>query len=146
MNYFKEAERVLSNRKSLDHSLLNLYRRKERLVNSGAPQGVTGLDPAKPYVAGGAVNDTMTDCLDLIEVNKEIKITEAKIKEIDDIIGQLKENSKKVLTLWYIDMRTKEQMLCDLHFASFSTLYDNRNKAIGEFAILYFGAPALDAI
>lgn len=146
MNYFKEAEHVLSSRKNLDRSLLNLYRRKERLVDSGAPQGLTGLDPAKPYVTGGAVNDTMTDCLDLMEINKEIKVTEAKIKEIDDVIGQLKEDSKKVLTLWYIDLRTKEEMLGEFHVSSFSTLYDSRNKAIGAFAILYFGAPALDAI
>lgn len=146
MNYFKEAERVLINRKSLDRSILNLYRRKDRLIDSGAPQGITGLDPAKPYVSGGAVNDTMSDCLDLIEVNKEIKVTEAKIKEIDDVIAQLKEESKKVITLWYVEMQTKEQMLGDLHFASFSTLYETRNKAVGEFAILYFGASALDAI
>lgn len=146
MNYFKEAERILSNRKTIDRSLQNLKRRRDRLVDSGAPQGVTAIDPAKPYVSGGMLEDTMTECLDLMQVNKEIKITEEKIKEIDAVISQLKPENKKILTLWYKDLRTKEQMLDDLHFSSFSTLYDNRNRAIGEFAILYFGAPALDAI
>lgn len=146
MNYFKEAEHVLANRKNLDRSLLNLYRRKDRLLDSGAPRELDGMDPSKPYVDGGTVNNTMQDCLDLNEVIKEIKITEAKIKEIDDIIGQLQEERRKILTLWYIDLHTKEQLLNDLHFASISTLYDNRNRAIGEFSILYFGAQALDAI
>lgn len=146
MNYFKEAERVLSNRKGLDSSILNLYRRKERLIDSGAPQGITGLDPAKPYVSGGTVNDTMSDCLDLIEVNKEIKITEAKIKEIDDVVDQLSDENKKILKLWYVDVKSKEDICDILHFESRTSLYGIRNKAIGQFAVLYFGAAALDAI
>lgn len=145
MNYFKEAEHVLSSRKALDRSLLNLYRRKERLIDSGAPQRVTGLDPAKPYVTGGAVDDTMHDCLDLVEVNKEIKITEAKIKEIDNVIGQLNDDGKSILSLWYIDGITKDEMCEKLHYASRKSLYDHRNRAIGEFAVLYFGAAGLDA-
>lgn len=145
MNYFKEAEHVLSNRKNLDRSLLNLYRRQERLIDSGAPQGLTGLDPAKPYVTGGAVNNTMTDCLDLVEINKEIKVTEAKIKEISDVIGQLSDDGKMVLSLWYIDGITKDEMCEKLHYASRKSLYDRRNRAIGEFAVLYFGAWGLDA-
>lgn len=146
MNYFKEAEKVLVNRKNLDRSLLNLYRRKDRLVDSGVPSALTGLDPAKPYVSGGAVNNTMNDCLDLIEIQKEIKITEAKIKEIDDVIGQLKEEHKNILSLWYIDCKTKDEMCGILHYATRKSLYDIRNPAIGEFAVLYFGALALDAI
>lgn len=146
MNYFKEAEHVLSNRKNLDRSLLNLYRRKERLLDSGAPKDISGLDPAKPYVSGGMVTDTMTECLDLNEVIRDIKITEAKIKEIDDVIEQLKPESKAILATWYIDLKSKEEMCSALHYESRSTLYDKRNRAIGEFAILYFGAPALNAI
>lgn len=145
MNYFKEAEHVLSSRKALDRSLLNLYRRKERLIDSGAPQEITGLDPAKPYVTGGTVNDTMTDCLDLVEINKEIKITEAKVNEIDDIIGQVSDEGKGILSLWYIDGITKDEMCEKLHYASRKSLYDHRNRAIGEFAVLYFGAVGLDA-
>lgn len=145
MNYFKEAEHVLSSRKNLDRSLLNLYRRKERLIDSGAPQGLTGLDPAKPYVTGGTVNDTMTDCLDLVEISKDIKVTEAKIKEVDDVIGQLGDENKRILKLWYIDLKNKDEMCGILHYESRSTLYDKRNRAIGEFAVLYYGAAALDA-
>ena len=146
MNYFKEAEHVLSNRKNLEQSLLNLNHRKERLIDSGVPPQLNGLDPAKPYVTGGAVNDTMTDCLDLIEINKEIKITEAKIKEIDSVIGQLNDENKKILMLWYIGLESKEEICAVLHYESRSTLYDKRNRAIGEFAVLYYGAAALDAI
>ncbi len=146
MNYFKEAEHVLSNRNRLDRSLLNLYRRQNRLVDSGTPQSLTGLDPAKPYVSGGMVNDTMTDCLDLIELQKEIKITEAKIKEIDDVINQLEDEQKNLLKLWYIDLNSKEEMCRTMRYESRTTLYDKRNRAIGEFAILFYGAPALDAI
>ena len=146
MNYFREAQTVLSNRKKLEQSLKNLNHRKNRLIDSGAPQELTGLDPAKAYVSGGTVNDTMADCLDLIQINKEIKITETKIKEIDDVIQQLQEENKKVLTLWYIDLKGKEEMCDILHIASRSTLYDSRNKAIGEFSLLYFGGAALNSI
>lgn len=146
MNYFKEAEHVLSSRKILDRSLLNLYRRQNRLIDSGVPHEVTGLDPAKPYVSGGMVNNAMTDCLDLIEIQKEIKITEAKIKEIDDVIGQLQGEDQATLKAWYIDLKSKDEICMDMHYESRSTLYDKRNRAIGEFAILYYGAPALDAI
>lgn len=146
MNYFKEAEKVLSNRKNLDRSLLNLYRRKDRLVDSGVPPKLSALDPSKPYTNGGAVNDAMTDCLDLVEVQKEIAITKAKIDEIDDVIGQLQEDHKKVLRLWYIEIKSKEEMCDIMRFESRTSLYDIRNRAIGQFAILYFGAPALDAI
>ena len=146
MNYFKEAEHVLSSRKNLEQSLLNLHHRKERLIDSGVPPKLNGLDPAKPYVTGGAINDTMADCLDLIEINKEIKVTEAKIKEIDSVIGQLNDENKNILMLWYIGLKSKEEICADLHYESRSTLYDKRNRAIGEFAVLYYGAAALDAI
>lgn len=145
MNYFKEAEHVLSNRKNLEQSLRNLNHRKERLIDSGVPPKLNGLDPAKPYVTGGAVNNTMKDFLDLIELNKEIKVTEAKIKEIDSVIGQLNNDGKTVLSLWYINGITKDKMCEKLHYASRKSLYDSRNRAIGEFAILYFGALGLDA-
>ncbi len=115
------------------------------MIDSGAPQKITGLDPAKPYVTGGIVNNTMTDCLDLVETNKEIKITEAKIKEIDDVIGQVNDDGRNVLSLWYIESITKDEMCEKLHYASRKSLYDHRNRAIGEFAVLYFGAAGLDA-
>lgn len=136
---------MLSSRKNLEQSLLNLHHRKERLIDSGVPPKLNGLDPAKPYVTGGAVNDTMKDCLDLIEINKEIKVTEAKIKEIDSVIGQLSNDGKKVISFWYIDGITKDEICEKLHYASRKSLYDSRNRAIGEFAILYFGALGLDA-
>ena len=145
MNYFREAQTVLSNRKKLESSLKNLSCRKNRLIDSGVPQGLTGLDPAKPYVSGGAVNDTMADCLDLIQINKEVAITKAKIKEIDDVIGQLSKDKKDLLNLWYIDYKTKDEICESLHYASRKSLYDHRNRAIGEFAILYFGASGLNA-
>lgn len=146
MNYFKEAEKNLSNRKNLGKALRNLYKRQNRLLSSGAPKPPTAIDPAKPYVSGGMVNDTMTDCLDLVEVQKEIAITKAKIKEIDDVIKQLPEESKKILSLWYIEEKDKDDMCEIFHCATRQTLYDKRNKAIGEFAVLSFGAPALYAI
>jgi hypothetical protein len=146
MNYFKEAENVLYHRSKLQKALINLGHRRERLIYDGAPKDITGLDPSKQYVSGGSMNDTMSACLDLVEIQKNIRTTESEIKEIDDVLHQLSSEDCELLSLWYIDGLTKDEICAELHFATRKSLYDKRNKAIGEFAILYYGAPALSVI
>jgi hypothetical protein len=92
------------------------------------------------------VNNTMQDCLDLIQVQKDIADTESEISEIDDVLKQLSPDDCELLSLWYIDRLAKEVICEELHFAIRKSLYDHRNKAIGEFAILYFGANAMKSV
>lgn len=146
MNYFKEAERVLTHRNSLDKALENLISRRAHLMSKGAPHDIGGMDYSQPYVEAGTVNDTMQDCLDLIEVQKEIASTQAEIKLIDSVIDQLTAQSKKLVILWYIQAKPKEQIREELERESSTTIYTMRNKAVGEFALLYFGAGAMSSV
>ena len=143
MNYFKEAERILMSRRTLERSLNNLRRRLQHTMRNGAPHDISGIDYSQPYAKESAVNDTMKDYLDIIEIKNEIKTTESEIKFIDDVISQLSEQSKKVLNLWYVEKKTKDEIRETLEKDGSTTIYSMRNKAIGEFALLYFGAGAL---
>ena len=146
LNYVKEAEEILKSRKTLDEKIRSLNRQIARIMNSGTPHEIKGIDYSQPKVKGGAVDDTMTDCISIIEANKEIKLAKAKIEEIDDVIGQLQEESKKILTLWYIDLKTKSEICNILNYGSMQSIYDKHRRGIEEFALLYFGAPALYSI
>lgn len=143
MNYFKEAERILSSRSKLDKALQNLEARKNRLIQSGAPREINGMDYAKAYTKTNFVNDTLQDYLDLIEVEKEIKVTTQKVDEIDNIVGQLSKLNEKIITLWYIEKKSKEEIAKIIDVFSNTTAYNLRNKAVSEFTLLYFGAVAL---
>lgn len=143
MNYFKEAERVLMSRRNLERSITNLKRRLAHIVNSGTPRDIGGMDYSQPYAKESMVNDTMKDCLEIVETKKEIATTREEIDLIDDVINQLSEKSKKVISLWYVEEKTKDEIREALKSEGSSTIYSMRNKAIGEFAVLYFGAGAL---
>jgi len=143
LNYFKEAERVLMSRRNLERSVTNLNRRLAHIVNSGTPRDISGMDYSQPYAKESMVNDTMKDCLEIVEIKKEIATTKEEINLIDEVIDQLSEKSKKVISLWYVSGKTKDEIREALESEGNTTIYSIRNKAIGEFAVLYFGAGAL---
>jgi hypothetical protein len=146
INYFKAAERTLSERGNLERALENLTRRKARIVQRAGPQGVQVTDYSKPYVSGGGANDALTDCLELAEVMREIETTRETIEEIDGVLSQLEQSDAVLLRAWYIDRRTKEEIAEELNYSSTTTVYDLRNKAVSSFAILYYGAGSLASI
>ena len=53
INYFKAAERVLSNRGTLERALVNLERWRKRVIQRSAPKGIQSTDCSRPYVSGG---------------------------------------------------------------------------------------------
>ena len=146
MNYFKSAEQVLSSVPALKRSLQNLERRKERIIENGAPGELGAVDPSKPYVNSTFVSDTLNDLLELNEVTKCIKLTEAKLEEIEGVLSQLEEEQRKILVMWYIERRKKESIAEALAYESITTVYDKRNRAVAEFALSYYGAAALSSI
>lgn len=146
MNYFKEAENVLRHRKKLNKSLENLKHRRARLLGSGLPRGVGGMDYASPSVDGGMVSNTMQDCLELVQTQKDISGTEAKIKEVDDVLKQLSDDDRKILMMWYVEDKHKDEICLEFHYANRQSVYDRKNKAVIEFAVLYFGAGAMDYV
>ena len=122
MNYFKAAEQVLSSVTTLKRALENLERRKERLIESGAPREPGAIDYSKPFTDAHFVSDTLGELL------------------------ELSEEYKKIIVLWYIEKRSKESIMEVLYIESLTTVYNLRNRAVAEFALLYYGASALPSI
>lgn len=146
MNYFKAAEQVLETVPTLERALENLRRREQRLIDSGKPRELGAIDYSKPFIDSHYANDTLNDLLEFAECNRNITTTKAKLDEINDIIDQLTDEHKKLIILWYIEKRSKENIMQALYIESLTTVYNIRNKAVAEFALLYYGASALPSI
>lgn len=65
-----------------------------------------------------------------------------KIDEIDSVLQQLDPQDAELLRLWYIERESKEEIAAQVNYASRTSIYDLRNKAVAGFAVLYFGADA----
>lgn len=145
INYFKAAERTLSNRGTLERALENLKRRREQVIRRGATRGLQSTDYSRPYVSGGGANDALSDCLELAEIEREIATTRETVEEIDRVLAQLDKADATLLRAWYIEGRPKEEIAASLAYSSRASVYDLRNKAVSAFALLYFGAGALSS-
>ncbi len=146
MNYFKAAEQVLASVPTLKTALENLERREKHLLESGAPQELGAIDYSKPFTNSHYVSDTLNELLELAECRRNIAETKKAITEIETIIGQLDDEHKKLVILWYIEKRSKEEILEEMFIESLTTIYNLRNRAVAEFALLYYGASALPSI
>ena len=146
MNYFKAAEQVLSSVPDLERSLENLEHRKERLLSEGSPRGIAELDFDKPFVDTRYINKTLTEALSLSECARCIDKTRSDLKEIRAIIEQLPDELRRLVYLWYIEKKPKEEIMQSMEIYSNSTIYAKRNKAVAAFALLYYGSPALGSI
>lgn len=142
INYFDAAENTLRARGMLETALGNLERKKERILRYGAPSEYPSADMSKPYTSSKAVNDTLAECVELAEVVREITMTREKIEEIDRVLGQLDGDDARILRLWYIERKSKEEITESVSYSSRTSVYDLRNKAVANFALLYFGAGA----
>lgn len=146
INYFAEAEKTLRARGYLDTALGNLTRRRERIIAESAPSGYPAPDFSKPYASTSAVNDALSACLELAEVEREVAITERTIAEVDSVLGQLEEADARLLRLWYIERKSKDEIAEEIVYNSNAAIYDLRNKAVAQFALLYFGAGSLGSV
>lgn len=146
MNYFKAAEQVLSSVPDLERSLENLERRKERLLSEGSPRGVAELDFDKPFVDTRYINRTLTEALSLSECAQCIDKTRSDLEEIKKVIEQLPDELRRLVYLWYVEKKPKEEIMQSMGIYSNSTIYAKRNKAVAAFALLYYGSPALASI
>ena len=146
MNYFKAAEQMLSSVPDLERSLENLEHRKERLLSEGSPRGIAELDFDKPFVDTRYINKTLTEALSLSECARCIDKTRSDLEEIRAIIEQLPDELRRLVYLWYIEKKPKEEIMQSMEIYSNSTIYAKRNKAVAAFALLYYGSPALSSI
>lgn len=146
MNYFKAAEQVLGSIPTLKRALENLQKREQRLIEQGKPREPGAIDYNKPFTDSHYVSDTLNELLELSECSKNIAETQRKLAELENIIDQLNEEYKKVVVLWYVEKRSKEAIMEELYVESLTTVYNLRNRAVAEFALLYYGASALPSI
>ncbi len=146
MNYFKAAEQVLSSVPDLERSLANLEHRKERLLSEGSPRGSAEIDFDKPFVDTRYINKTLTEALSLSECARCIDKTRSDLEEIRAIIEQLPDELRRLVLLWYVEKKPKEEIMQSMEIYSNSTIYAKRNKAVAAFALLYYGSPALASI
>lgn len=146
MNYFKAAEQVLSSVSALKKALENLETRKARLIASGAPREPGAIDYTKPFTNSHYVSDTLNELLELSECTQNIANTKNELDYISGIIEQLSDDYKQIITMWYIEGKTKEHIAQAMYIESPTTVYNLRNKAVAEFALLYYGAAALNSI
>lgn len=110
INYFEAAEKTLRARGLLETALGNLERKKERILRYGAPSEYPSADMSKPYTGAKSVNDALADCLELAEVMREIQVTRDKVEEIDDVLAQMDEDDARILRLWYIERKSKDEI------------------------------------
>ena len=83
MNYFKESESILKLYPEFKKAKENIKKKIARLEKIAAPNDIPNIDFNKPFVSGGAVNDTFKDLCDYNQAIKELEITENKIKIIE---------------------------------------------------------------
>ncbi|WP_300948892.1 DUF1492 domain-containing protein [uncultured Helicobacter sp.] len=146
MNYFKAAEELLSSIPQLKSAKANLEKREKRLQNSGAPQLPAAISYDKPFTDSHFVSDTLNDLLELAECSRNLAETKQKLEEMENIIDQLKDEHKQLVNLWYVKSYSKESIMEAMNISSPTTIYNLRNKAVAEFALLYYGASALSSI
>lgn len=146
INYFKSAENLLLERGNLERALKNLNRRRERIIRQSGPSQPTAIDYSQPYVSTSDASNALTECLELVEIMREIKETEEMISEIDNVINQLSESEATLLRSWYIEGISKLEISVIMGYSSTNTIYDLRNKAVSHFAILYYGAGAIASL
>ena len=56
------------------------------------------------------------------------------------------EAGRDIIRLWYIERKSKDEIAAAVNYASATSVYDLRNKAVAEFALRYFGAGALPSV
>lgn len=145
MNYFKDAEQLLASVPALELARENLQNRFERLVESGKPPATLTINPEK-YQTSKASNDAMSEFLDVVLCKHQISETEKTIAEIYKVLCQIPKEHKALLEMWYIKKLPKEKIMEQLHIDGLKTVYSLRNKAVSEFALRYYGAPALNSL
>lgn len=146
MNYFKAAEQVLASVPTLKRALENLQKREQRLIEQGKPREPGAIDYSKPFTDSHFVSDTLNELLELSECSRNIAETQRTLSEVEGILDQLDAEHKKVVVLWYIEKRSKEAIMEELYIESLTTVYNLRNRAVAEFALLYYGASAMPSI
>ena len=134
IDYFKEAEKILTELPMLKASVENLQKRKTSL---------SGIAAEPPPRTGKTHRAELTKSeeiwLDYRQTEKQIGYTRIVIDHIEQTLQQLDAEERIVLIFWYVDHAPKEKILTELHYESLTSLYNIKNRAVRRFALLYYG-------
>ncbi len=148
MNCIKEAEELLVNYSDLKYSIERMEKKIDRL--GGKPKDIKA---ARYDRIGGRKHYDQDDTLNVLFKIKKLaemkKRTEEKIKQIDQVLGDIEKYSechlyKEVLVLWYIEKLPKDLIGDEIGYSSRKSVYILRNKAIKKFAIMLFGMDIIE--
>jgi hypothetical protein len=134
IDFFKESEKLLTELPTLRRAVDNLIARKSDLAKMAKGK------PAENKRKNAALDTNEKIYLEHCLTGRQIGFTKTTIAGIESALEQLGSEDRAILTLWYIDRKSKEQILEDMHVESLSTLYSLRNRAVKRFTMLYFGA------
>lgn len=141
MDYFKETEELLYSVPIKEAALVQLQRRRDRLIKSGAPTVPAGTDTAKNYVRGTFISDTMNELCELADVMESIASTKEELEEIKAAVEAVPvAEYKKLLKLWYWAGESKESIAEAIDRWSRTSVYTKRNQAVYMFARIYWGS------
>lgn len=143
MNYYEAAEKILLSVPLLEKSLENLYRRSGEISEDVTINAKQTINACKNE---SEINRFLDAAILPHETERNITATEKKLEEIKHIVQQLDNEQAEFIKLKYFEQRRNEYILTALHYESFTTLYKIRRRAVGNFALLYFGASALPSV
>lgn len=151
LNYIKEAERIIKSYNALKESIENLNNRKKYLAYRNKPKELSAIDYSKPGIQKHDYSEsTINQICEMLQINEEIEKTEAEIDIIENILKQIRKEDQlleKFLRIKYIEHpKDNIKMIAkDLGYSEESnhTLYEIKAKALGAFALRYFGSNAM---
>jgi ArpU family phage transcriptional regulator len=134
IDYFKEAEKVLTELPTLKKSVNNLQERKTMLAKYAAEPPAQDSKKRR-----GAFSKAESLWLEYKQTLDDIDYTYKLITHIEQVLQQLDSEERVILRWWYIEHKPKEYILEYMHYESLTTLYNIKNRAVRGFAMLYYG-------
>lgn len=134
IDFFKESEKLLTELPTLRRAVDNLIARKSDLAKMAKEK------PAENKRKNATLDTNEKIYLEHCLTGRQIGFTKSTIAAIENALEQLGSEDRVILKFWYIEHKSKEQILEDMHIESLSTLYSLRNRAVKRFTMLYFGA------
>ena len=142
LNYIKEAEKHLRYYKDLDRSIVNMDRQIGRLVSKAGPKSLTAIVLDDVKVQSSAHDETINIIYEIQLLTANKAKTQEELDKIDRILDEISQEHGcelygKVLRKWYIEQKSKEVILEELHYSENSrrSVYNIKNEAIRKFAV-----------
>ncbi len=151
LDYIKESETILKNCRKLLIAIKNLEARRSELLKKGGPKELKAQSYSKPSIQKfNYSEDTFNQMCEVADLNNQIKETKREVILVNKILKQIKKEDEQLYNFIKIKY-IKEPKISMSSIAeklgyspdSNDTIYKIKERALKEFAILYFGVNAL---